>query len=110
MGKTKKKRRIGVVDAYRRVRGDVLGDTGSLTGGVTKDVSVYARRGGLLSVLAGAAGKLQLVAVLVLLGIEHIAAFGAEAKADLLEVFGLEGVGGGRGGGGARHGGVSVRL
>lgn len=88
----------------RGIGTDVLGDASGLAGRVVEDVAEDAAGAGLLGVLAGAAGKLQLVCLGVLLGVQHVGALGAEAKGDLLElpvggggVVGRRGLGGGHG-------------
>lgn len=80
----------------RGVRSNVLRDTGRLARRAVEHVAEDARRLGILGVLAGAAGELQLAQLLVLLGIQHVGAFGAEAERDLLELSGAGFVGRGR--------------
>lgn len=80
---------LEVVVTNRGVCADVLGDAGRLAGRVVENVAEDARRARLLGVLAGAAGKLQLVRLLVLLGVQHVGALGAEAKRDLLKLLAL---------------------
>lgn len=86
----------------RRIGANILGDTGGLTGRGVEVVAEDAGRLGVLGVLACSASELKLVSVLVLLGVEHVGAFGAESESNLLEL--LVGFGLVRGGGlGSRH-------
>lgn len=79
------KNRLGIT--YSRIRTDILCDTGGLTGGVVHDVAEDAGRLSLLGKLAGSAGELEAVSLFVLLGVEHVGAFGAKAKSNLLELL-----------------------
>jgi hypothetical protein len=59
--------------------------------------------------LAGSASELKLVIIFIFLGIQHVAALGAEPKGDLLELLGFA-VGRGQGRGRASHGYVVVMF
>ena len=86
----------------RWIGANILGDTGGLTSRGVEDIAENAGRLGVLGVLAGSAGKLELVSILILLGIKHVGAFGAESESNLLELlvgFGTLVRGGGLGGG-----------
>lgn len=71
---------------YRRIQGDVLGDTRSVADLTLQHVAVNAVGGGFDGVLAGTAGVHELAAVLVLLGVQHVGALVAELECDLLGV------------------------
>lgn len=71
----------------RGVGGDVLGDAGGLADRVPQGVAVDAVGGGLLGVLAGSARVHEAAGVLVLLGVQHVGALGAELECDLLGMF-----------------------
>jgi len=71
----------------RWIGANILGDTGGLTSRGVEDIAEDAGRLGVLGVLAGSAGKLELVSILILLGIEHVGAFGAESEGNLLELL-----------------------
>jgi len=78
--------RTGLVRSRkRRIRGHVLGHTGRLSDRVVQHVAVDTRGLGRLAVLAGATGKHELVSHDVLARVQHIAAFAAEPKGNLLE-------------------------
>lgn len=72
----------------RWIRSNILGHTSSFASGVTQDIAEYAGRLCLLGVLAGSAGKLQFVSIFVLLGIQHVGAFGAKTEGNLFEFLG----------------------
>lgn len=76
-----------VVVTNRRIRSDVLRYSGRLARRVVENVAEDAARGGVFCVLARSARVLQLVRVFVLLGVQHVGAFGAEAEGDLFEVL-----------------------
>lgn len=82
-----RKSRKGSVITNRGIRADILGDSSRLADSVVHNIPENACRGGLLGVLAGTAGELQLMRLFVLLGIQHVGALQAEAEGDLLEVF-----------------------
>lgn len=86
-----------ITSTNRGIRTNVLSHTGRLAGRVVEHVAEDAGRLGVFGVLAGSAGKLQLVGVFVFLGVQHVGAFGAEAKGDLLELLGARGLVGGGG-------------
>lgn len=93
----------GLVGSRERwVGANILRDTGRLTGRGVEDVAEDAGGLGVLGVLAGPAGELQLVRIHILLGVEHVGALGAETKCDLLKLLVARGVvvrSGGLGGG-----------
>jgi hypothetical protein len=71
----------------RWIGANILGDTGGLTSRGVEDIAENAGRLSVLGVLAGSAGKLELVSILVLLGVKHVGAFGAESESNLLELL-----------------------
>lgn len=75
-----------------------MGDAGGVACLALEDVAVDAVGGGFLSVLAGSALVHEATGVLVLLGIEHVGAFGAEEDRDGHVAVLLWGLGGGRAG------------
>lgn len=99
--KTDDRHKITSSSTNRGIRTNVLSHTGRLAGRVVKHVAEDAGRLGVLGVLAGSAGELQLVGIFIFLGVQHVGALGAEAKGDLLELLGAGGL---EGSGGLRSG------
>lgn len=93
----------------RRITADVLGHTGGLARARVQDIAENARRLRVLGVETCPACKLQFMHLLVLLGVEHVGALGAEAESNLF-VFGLLATGVGRRGLGGRHSEMRCRV
>jgi len=73
----------------RRITTDVLRHTSSFSNVVIEHISEYAGRGGIFGIWAGSASKFEDSLCFVFAWVEHVGAFAAETKGDLLEVLSL---------------------